>query len=274
MLFLNTQKHIVENKMNLKRTVIMVMSMLVGSSVFAENAPAATSFNANQVQGIEKIVHDYLVQHPEVLIEASQALQAKQQQQMQKEANSFINGNAQELITESLTVAGSKTPSVTIVEFFDYQCGHCKKMHPVLVETLKKNPNVKVVFREFPIFGKTSLLASQAAVAAAMQGKYAEMQQQLFAESKIDDAIVLADAKKIGLNITKFQEDMKSKTVQDYIAHNRKLADSMKLFGTPVFIVMSTPNNQFNPNVQPVMIPGSTTAENLQQLITKASEAK
>lgn len=258
--------------MNFKRTAVMSLSLLASSLSFADNAQVA-DFTPEQKQQLSKFVHDYLVQNPEVLIEASQALQNKQQQQMQQEANSFIQKNATELLTEKLTVAGSKSPSVTVVEFFDYQCGHCKKMSPVVADLISKNPNLKVVYREFPIFGKTSQLASQAAIAAAMQGKYLEMQKQLFDAKKIDDATILEAAKKIGLNIPKFQADMKSKEVADNITHNRKLADSMKLFGTPVFIVLSTPNGEFNAKVQPAMIPGSTTAENFQKLISQAAGA-
>lgn len=260
-------------KMNFKRTAVMSLSLIASSLSFADNAQVS-GFTPEQVKQLDVVIHNYLVKNPEVLIEASQALQNKQQQQMQQEANSFIQKNAKELLTENLTIAGSKAPNVTVVEFFDYQCGHCKKMSPVVSELLSKNPNLKVVYREFPIFGKTSQLASQAAIAAAMQGKYLEMQKQLFEAKKIDDASILEAAKKVGLNIPKFQADMKSKEVADNIAHNRKLADSMKLFGTPVFIVLATPNGEFNPKVQAAMIPGSTTPENFQKLITQAAEAK
>lgn len=259
--------------MNLKRTALLTVSLLATTTAAIADV-ATPGFNATQVQNIEKVVHDYLVSHPEVLIEASQALQSKQQKQMQNEANSFIQKNAKELLTENITTSGSKAPNVTIVEFFDYQCGHCKKMQPVMTELVKKNPNVRVVYREFPIFGKSSTLASQAAVAAALQGKYTQMQELLFNEKKIDEQSIQAIAKKAGLDMVKFQADMKGKAVSENLSHNRKLAESMKLFGTPVIIVMSTPKGQFNPNIQPVMIPGSTSLENLQQLVMKASEAK
>jgi protein-disulfide isomerase len=260
--------------MNLKRAAVLTFSLLAGTSAaIADNMPQTADFNPNQVQNIEKVVHDYLVRNPEVLIEASQALQAKQQQEMQQQATSFIE-NAKELLNENVTVAGSKAPNVTIVEFFDYQCGHCQKMHPVMQELLKKNQNVKVVYREFPIFGKTSVLASQAAIAAGLQGKYEQMQQLLFTEKKIDDKVIMELAKKAGLDMTKFQADLKSKTVTDNLSANRQLAENMKLFGTPVFIVMSTPNGQYNASVQPVLIPGSTSLENLQQLVGKVAQAK
>ena len=261
--------------MNLKRAAVLTLSLLAGAGVaIADNMPQTANFNPNQVQNIEKVVHDYLLRNPEVLIEASQALQAKQQQEMQQQATSFIEKNAKELLNENVTVAGSKAPNVTIVEFFDYQCGHCQKMHSVMQQLLKNNQNVKVVYREFPIFGKTSILASQAAIAAGLQGKYEQMQQLLFTEKKIDDKAIMELAKKAGLDMTKFQADLKSKVVTDNLSANRQLAENMKLFGTPVFIVMSTPNGQYNAAVQPVLIPGSTSLENLQQLVGKVAQAK
>lgn len=256
--------------MNLTRLAVLTSSLLLGLGV----ANADNNMNTQQVQNIEKVVHDYLLKNPEVLIEASQALQAKQQQEMQKQATSFIEKNAKDLLNENITVMGSNSPNVTIVEFFDYQCGHCQKMQPVVKELLKNNQNVKVVYREFPIFGKSSVLASQAAIAAGMQGKYDQMQQLLFSQKKIDDKVINDMAKTAGLDMNKFQADMKSKQVTDNLTNNRQLAENMKLFGTPVFIVMSTPQGQFNPAVHPVLIPGSTSLENLQKTVAQVSQAK
>lgn len=255
--------------MKLKHIAMLSLSMIAGATSFASD-----SLSSNQEKMIEKVVHDYLVKNPEVLVEASQALQAKQQKDMQQQASTFIQNNAQTLLSEKITVAGSEKPNVTVIEFFDYQCGHCQKMNPIIKELLNKNKNVKVIYREFPIFGKTSIVASQAAIAAGLQGKYVEMQQLLFSEKKIDEKVVAELAKKAGLDMTKFQSDMKGQVVNDLINQNRKLAESMKLFGTPVFIVMATPNGQFNSSVQPVLIPGSTSLENFQAMINKVAEAK
>jgi protein-disulfide isomerase len=226
------------------------------------------------VKGVEKIVHDYLLQNPEILIEASQALQAKQQTQMQAKANTFIQQNAKQLIDEKIAVVGAPNANVTIVEFFDYQCGHCSKMNPIMKELLKDNDSLKVVYREFPIFGNTSAMASKAALAAGMQGKYAPMQQALFGLKKIDEKAILELAKTQGLDLAKFQNDMKSQTVADTLSNNRKLAESMKLFGTPVFIILSTPNGEVTANMNPVLIPGSTSKDKLAQLIKSAAETK
>ncbi len=253
----------------MKLNKIALLAILAAQLGWADNAA-----NVN-AQAIEKIVHDYLVKNPEVLIEASQALQAKQQSQMQAQANTFIMQNAKQLVDEKVAVVGAPKANVTMVEFFDYQCGHCSKMYPIIKDLLKTNGDLKVVYREFPIFGNTSAMASKAALAAGMQGKYAEMQQALFGLKKIDEKALLELAKTQGLDLTKFQNDMKSQAIADTLANNRKLAESMKLFGTPVFIILPTPNGEVTANVRnPILVPGSTSKEKLEELIKSVAEAK
>lgn len=233
---------------------------------------AATTMTAEQKKDYEQVIHDYLVQNPEVLLEASQALQAKQQQTMQKDAQSAIAQNAAQLLDEKLAVAGNPKGSVTVVEFFDYQCIHCKKMEPVIAEIIKKNPNVRVVFKEFPIFGKTSEIASKAALAAAMQGKYMIMQDALLKiEKHLDEKIVLDTAKSVGLNVDKLKTDMESKQVKDELDANHKLAEKMHLMGTPAFVVLETPEGSLKAGTEPAFIPGGATVEALQALVNKAS---
>lgn len=166
-------------------TAGILMGAVASTMVFADNVPVkATVANNMQVKEIEKVVHDYLLSHPEVLLEASQALQQKQQVEMQKEAKSAILQHSNELLNENLSVAGNPKGNVTLVEFFDYQCGHCIKMKPIVNNLIKNDPNLRVVYREFPIFGKSSEMASRVALAAALQGKYLSVQEGLFGSSK------------------------------------------------------------------------------------------
>lgn len=255
---------------------IALAAMFAGSQIaIAQTNQAATpALTPAQTQEIQAVIKNYLLNNPEILIEVSQKLQAKQNQEMQAQASSFIKQNAAQLINEKIAVAGAQNPNVTIVEFFDYNCGHCIKMSPVISELLKNNPQIKVVYRELPIFGEKSINASKAALAAGMQGKYIQMHEALFSLKNIDEKKILAEAKKLNLNIAKFQEDMKSKAVTEELAANRQLAEQMKLLGTPVFIVMATPNGQPNAAVQPVMIPGSTSLANLQNVVKTVAEAK
>lgn len=236
-------------------------------------ALAADSMTPEQKKEIQQVVHDYLVSNPEVLIEASQALQQKQQKDMQVQAQSAISGNADQLFHEKLSVAGNSKGDVTLVEFFDYQCIHCKKMNPVITALLKKDNNLRVVYREFPIFGKSSELASQAALAAAMQGKYVAMHDALLNVGKrLDEKTVMETAKSVGLDMNRLKKDMASKEVADALKANRELAEKMHLMGTPAFVVAATPAGEFKAGGDVTFIPGAASEEALQELIQKAGK--
>lgn len=245
------------------------LALAVGTpTLFAADAP----LSATQKKQMETVIHDYLVQNPEVLVEVSQVLQQKQQKTMQDQAVSAISKNAGSLFEGNLAIAGNPKGNVTMVEFFDYQCGHCKKMKPVIDGLIKNDPNLRVVYLEFPIFGKTSELASRAALAAAMQGKYDAMHQALLQIDKhLDDALVMQAAKTAGLNTVTLKTDMDSKKVTDILAANRQLAEQLHLMGTPAFIIGATPAGKFKVGSKPAFVPGAASEETLRDLIKNAS---
>ena len=138
-------------------------------------------------------------------------------------------------------------------------------------DIIKKDSNVRVVYKEFPIFGKSSEMASKAALAAAAQGKYQAMHDALLSQDKsLTDEIVNNVAKSIGLDMTKFDKEVKSKSVSDQLDANRELAEQLRLMGTPAFIVASTPAGQFKAGSQPTFVPGAISLTSLQDLIKKA----
>lgn len=250
-------------------TVSALATAMATSGVMAANTNAVSP---EQKKQFEQIIHDYLVNSPEVLIEASQALQQKQQVAQQKEAKSAISGNVAQLLNEQLAVAGNPKGDVTVIEFFDYQCIHCKKMKPIMTELVSKNANVRVVFKEFPIFGKSSEIASRAALAAAIQGKYLPMQAALLQQDKrLDKQLVLDTAKSLGLDMPKLELDMESKQVTAALDANRALAEKMHLMGTPAIVVLATPAGQFKSGSETGFIPGGATAEALQALVNKSA---
>ncbi|MGL5742648.1 MAG: DsbA family protein [Legionella sp.] len=259
----------------MKFTNLLTVGALTASLVsptMAADTSTTTPMSDAQKKEIEKVVHDYLVANPEVLLESSQALQQKQQQNMQQQAQSAIKDNTDQLFLGKTTIAGNPKGNVTIVEFFDYQCIHCKKMSPIIDSLIKKDSDLRVVYKEFPIFGKSSELASRAALAAGMQGKYKAMHNALFSINKrLNDQIVMTTAKSLGLDMKKFKADMQSKEVTEILDANRELAEKLHLMGTPAFIIASTPDGQFKAGSEPSFIPGAATEESLQELIKKAA---
>lgn len=248
-----------------------IATSLVSQAVIADDA--VSSMSDAQKKEIEKVVHDYLVNNPEVLLEASQALQQKQQQNMQQQAQSAIQENAEALfLNNKLTTVGNPKGNVTVVEFFDYQCIHCKKMASIMESLVKKDSDLRVIYKEFPIFGKSSEMASKVALAAGMQGKYLQMHNALLdTEKRLDDKVVMDIAKSVGLDMKKLKKDMSSKEVLETLEANRKLAEKLHLMGTPAFIVAATPEGKFKKGSEPSFVPGASTEEALQEMIKKAA---
>ncbi|HRD70134.1 MAG TPA: DsbA family protein [Legionella sp.] len=257
---------------NLLTAGALATSLVSPALMAADVNTTTTPMPDAQKKEIEKVIHDYLISNPEVLLEASQALQQKQQQNMQQQAQSAIGENADQLFQGKLTTVGNAKGNVTVVEFFDYQCIHCKKMSPTMDSLVKKDSGLRVIYKEFPIFGKSSEMASKVALAAGMQGKYKQMHDALLkVDKRLDDQIVMDTAKSVGLDMNKLKTDMNSKEVSDILESNRLLAEKLHLMGTPAFIVAATPNGQFKTGSEPSFIPGAATEESLQELIKKAA---
>jgi protein-disulfide isomerase len=233
-----------------------------------ETTPAASNFSPDQVKQIQQIVHDYLISNPQVLVEASQALQKQNEQQEQQFAQTAIQQNVQTLFNDPASpVAGNVNGTVTLVEFFDYQCGHCKEMNSIVEKAVKDNANLRLVFKELPIFGDDSQFAAKAALASVKQGKYLAYHNALLAaDNPLNKDKVFAVAKSVGLNVVQLKKDMDSPAIQAQLRANFKLAQALRLIGTPTFVVGNKALNQFR------YIPGATSAENLQGMINDLSK--
>jgi len=148
----------------MKRHMMTLLAGLIAMPGLAAAADSATFTDAQQ-QAIGKIASDYIIAHPEVLVQASQKLQAQQQQQQASDSLTAVLANAPALLQDKDTPSyGPKDAKVAFVEFFDYQCLYCSHMAPLVEQTIKANPNVRFVFKEWPIFGdrwKASITAAE-----------------------------------------------------------------------------------------------------------------
>lgn len=245
----------------------MGFSMLMAAPINAVFA-AEGDISAEQKAKIEKIVHEYVVSHPEVLVEAARSLEKKQKEQIAEQAKSTISQSKASLFDGPSPVTGNEKGNVTLVEFFDYQCIHCKKMSVVIDQLLKKDKNLRVVFKELPIFGPSSELTAKAALASQKQGKYVAFHNALMAEKQsMNKARMLKVAASVGLDTKKLEEDMKSADVQKELDANVKLAQELRLGGTPAFVIAGYP---FKENTKSFFVPGSTTSEAFVDLIAQA----
>ena len=207
-------------------------------------APAgAQSFSDAQRGEIEGILKDYLLTHPEILQEAMAELEKKQQAADAEKSKVAVKEHKQLLFGSPRQVTlGNQQGDVTLVEFFDYNCGYCKRALSDLMNLMKADPKLKVVLKEFPVLGPGSVEAAQVATAVRMQDrsgkKYLEFHQKLLGgRGQADRARALAVAKDIGMDMARLEKDMSSDEVRATLEESMQLADKLGLNGTPSYVV-------------------------------------
>jgi protein-disulfide isomerase len=207
--------------------------------------PAATaqSFSDTQRGDIETIVKNYLISHPEVLEEAMAELNKRQAAADAEKHEASVAENASTIFNSPRGVMlGNKDGDVTFVEFFDYNCGYCKRAMTDMLDLMKSDPKLKVVLKEFPVLSPGSVEAAQVAVAVRMQDpsgkKYLDFHQKLLGgRGPADKAHALAAAKEAGLDMAKLEKDLASPEVKATIEENFKLAEAMGMNGTPSYVI-------------------------------------
>lgn len=228
---------------------------------------AVTNFNAEQTAQIETIIENYLLNHPEILIKVSQKLRYKQAEMMLEQAVTSINNNKAALVNDKAPILGNADGAVSVVEFFDYQCGHCKRVSPVLDELVKNNNDVRLVLKVFPIFGESSMYAAKAAIAAQKQGKFKAMHKALLqSQGRLNKSTILKIAESAGLDATQLQKDMDAPDVAAEIQANTELANKLGLRGTPAFIITTT---DVESKTKPGFIPGAPSLAKLESEVNQ-----
>ena len=204
---------------------------------------ASEAFSPAQAHEIENIVKNYLVQHPEVLQDAMEALDRRQKEADAEKARVTIKDNNATIFNSThQVVLGNPQGKVTMVEFFDYNCAFCKRAMADMLDLLKTDTDLKFVLKEFPVLGPGSVEAAHVAVAARMQDpsgkKYMEFHQKLLGgRGPADKVRALAAAKDVGVDMARLEKDMNSDEVKATIEENMKLADALGVSGTPSYIV-------------------------------------
>ena len=180
---------------------------------------------------VEGVVHDYILDHPEILPEAMDRLQ-------QKQARAQLSG-VRQTVEQPFpgAVLGNPNGKVTMVEFTDYACGYCRASLPDLEGLVAKNPDLKVVIRELPIISPLSPDAAKMALAAAEQGKFTQFHNAMFAAGQLDPKSIEAAAAKAGLDLDRARKVAASPAVAQELAANVDLANQLGFSGTPSWII-------------------------------------
>src|SRR5213083_875148 len=204
---------------------------------------SAQSFSDSQRGDIETIVRNYLLAHPEVLEEAMAELSKRQAAAEAQKHEAGVARNAETIFNSPRgVVLGNKDGDVAFVEFFDYNCGYCKRAMADMLELMKADPKLKVVLKEFPVLSAGSVEAAQVGVAVRMQDpagkKYLDFHQKLLGgRGQADKARALAAAKDAGLDMTRLEKDLASPEVRATLEENYKLAEAMGMNGTPSYVI-------------------------------------
>ena len=237
--------------------ICTVFSVAPGLSAAQDNA-----VSPDQRKAFEGVIRDYLLKNPAIIREAMQALQQREEEEKQAKATRALKEYSAELYHDaSSPVGGNPKGDVTIVEFFDYNCGYCKRVAPTISALLKQDPNIRIVYKEFAILGPQSLIAARAALAAQRQGKYHEFHNALMSAAKLDAGSIAALSTRLGLDQDKWLKDMEDPEIARMIRRNSQLANVLGINGTPAFIIGER------------LIPGAVDLDALTEIV-KSERAK
>lgn len=208
----------------------------------------------------ERRVRDYLVANPEVIVEAMRNPERNQQEAEQTDAQTALASHRDEVLNSPESpVGGNPQGDVTLVEFFDYNCPYCRQVAPVMVEVEAADPQLRIVYKEFPILGPNSVFAAKAALAARKENLYPEFHKAMMqASDAADEGQVMAVAGQIGLDVERLRTDMADQAIDAEIERNLALAQALRINGTPGFVIGEE------------ILRGATGLQTMQSLIAQA----
>ena len=251
------------------RSILLVLgaALIGGGALLAVGTitPARTASSAVPAENAEKAalgkeIREYLIANPEVLVEAMQVLERKQDGQREAVAQKAIREHKAELFGDPESPTGGNAGGdVTIVDFNDYQCPYCKRAHQAVKAVMSADSKIRIVYKDLPILGEPSRIAALAALAAVAQGKHLALHEALMEYSgKLDRARILEIAASVDLDVARLEKDMDDPKFKQIIERNMALAAALGIRGTPAFVV----GDQF--------VPGAVDADTLKQLIASA----
>jgi protein-disulfide isomerase len=225
-------------------------------------ANAADPLSPAQKDAVREIVREYLMENPEVLIEALRAYEARMAEDQQKQQQAVLAQRKDQLERDPTSpVAGAPDGDVTLVEFSDYRCGYCKKVFPAVHDLLKADGKIRFVIKELPILGPESVVAARAALAVwrSAPAKYIAFHTALMtARGNLDEPRILEIAAEVGIDSKALMTAMRDPEIAAILGKNRELAQALNINGTPAFVIGGR------------LIPGAVEADTLRQLVAAA----
>lgn len=240
---------------------LFVAATLAGSPVGGP-ARADEPFTPEQKAAVEAIVRDYIARNPDLVLEAIAAIEARQKAGKQQAVEAALVAHRGLLErADGDPVLGNPDGDVTVVEFFDYQCGYCKTMVGPMQDLLRSDGGVRWVLKEFPILGPESVTAARASLAAARQGKYESFHFTLMSlRGRLSEPAIWQAAGEVGLDLDRLRKDMADPEIAARIDANYQLAQALQIEGTPAFAIGNT------------VVPGAAPKDHLAELVRKARD--
>jgi protein-disulfide isomerase len=238
--------------------VLIGIANMNGQSAKAEQPVATTgSVSAQSKESIEQVVREYLLRNPEVIRDAMQALQAKEEKQRIDAAAASIKLLRSEIYADADSpVAGNVKGDVSIVVFYDYFCGYCKRTLPALQTLVANDSSLRVIFKELPIMGPQSMVAARATLAAARQGKFDAFHLAMIESQSASDEAIKAIIERLGLDYVKLLKDMDDPAITAAIERNLRLAESLGVNGTPAYLIGDE------------LVPGAIDLDSLKRIVS------
>ena len=247
----------------MRHTILASIAIVLATvSILAGARAEAPKADPRERAAIERAIRDYLFAHPEILEEALQILEARREAEARARARAAIRENRDALLAHSMSpVSGNPDGDVTVVEFFDYRCGFCKRALPTMKNLLKTDAKVRVVWKEFPILGPVSRFAARASAAAARQGRFYPFHAGLMgAPGQLTEDRVLEIAAATGLDVERLRRDMKDPAIEAYLDETRELAQTIGIRGTPAFVIGGE------------LVRGAVDSARMEQLVARARD--
>jgi len=206
---------------------------------FRLSRPSVDATAALPKDEFERRVRDYILNNPEVIIEAARRFEQGQRAVEESDATASLKARAEEIFRDSDSpVGGNPNGDVSLVEFFDYNCPYCRQVTPIMAEAESADPQLRVVYKEFPILGPNSTFSAKAALAVRRQGKYVAFHKELMLDRGVaGEAKVLRIATKIGVDVERMKSDMNDPAIAAMIERNLALAQALRINGTPGFVI-------------------------------------
>ena len=242
-----------------RSTFAVVLLVCAGLLSSAARAAEDSPFSPAQKAALDRLIRDYIMQHPEVIMDSMQAMQEREQL-----AQTRLQAERVTLLSDAIErdpndpVMGNPDGDVTLVEFFDYQCGYCKRMLDPLLDFARSDGNLRIVLKEFPILGPESMIAARASLAAHKQGKYETFHVALMRlRGRLSEPAIFQTALEVGLDTEQLQKDMDAPEVIAQIRKSRELGEALAIRGTPAFVIGGK------------IIPGAMRDGQLKDLVTQ-----